>query len=185
MQNEDWRLRSSLNRRHVQSPKSAMERRRVMRGPAVNTGPLFRAIKQFPCTHGIMFLLFSIGQTSSSFATRVLEETRVNWDVAWKTARNRGSRRQDREEQNGNGIDKIVSWFACSDSLPSSIDHWPFFEIATNPLRLESTRSLLDSCFSRFVTRIPRHFEIFQIESRIPDLGCRLVLAKAPSIARV
>ena len=80
-----------------------------MRGPAVNTGPLFRAIKQFPCTHGIMFLLFSIGQTSSSFATRVLEETRVNWDVAWKTARNRGSRRQDREEQNGNGIDKIVS----------------------------------------------------------------------------
>ena len=60
-----------------------------------------------------------------------------------------------------------------------------FSKIATNPLRLESTRSLLDSCFSRFVTRIPRHFEIFQIESRIPDLGCRLVLAKAPSIARV
>lgn len=24
-------------------------------------GPLFRAIKQFPRTHGIMFLLFSIG----------------------------------------------------------------------------------------------------------------------------
>lgn len=31
-----------------------------MRAGPVNTGPLFRAIKQFPCTHGIMFLLFSI-----------------------------------------------------------------------------------------------------------------------------
>lgn len=36
-----------------------------MRGPAVNTGPLFRAIKQFPCTHEIMFLLFSIVATGA------------------------------------------------------------------------------------------------------------------------
>lgn len=37
-----------------------------MRGPAVNTGPLFRAIKQFPCTHEIMFLLFSIVATGGN-----------------------------------------------------------------------------------------------------------------------
>lgn len=36
-----------------------------MRGPTVNTGPLFRAIKQFPCTHEIMFLLFSIVATGA------------------------------------------------------------------------------------------------------------------------
>lgn len=55
-----------------------MERRRVMRGPAVNTGPLFRAIKQFPCTHEIMFLLFSIVATGAKRGgktrTRRIEE---------------------------------------------------------------------------------------------------------------
>lgn len=75
-----------------------------MRGPTVNTGPLFRAIKQFPCTHEIMFLLFSIVATGAKPGEN-------------PHAADRG--------RNGNGnADKIVSYLVRNDSLPSLIDRF-------------------------------------------------------------
>lgn len=118
-----------------------------MRGPAVNTGPLFRAIKQFPCTHGIMFLLFSIGQNvvvrdeGSRGNSRELGR-RV------KMARNRGSRRRSKSKTEMEvSIRSFLDSRAAIRYRHRSITD-RFSKIATNPqIRLELTRSLLDSSF--------------------------------------
>lgn len=88
-----------------------------MRGPTVNTGPLFRAIKQFPCTHEIMFLLFSIVATGA------------------KPGENPHAADRGRNEDRGNGnADKIVPCLMRNDSLPSLIDHRSFYDLIIRSL---------------------------------------------------
>ncbi|KYN30086.1 hypothetical protein ALC57_00418 [Trachymyrmex cornetzi] len=87
--------------------------KRLMRATC-EYGPLFRAIKQFLRTHGIMFLLFSIGPDIEQ-GERKIEGKKIGTGGGENANRESSYRRTDglyrengRANGNGNFIDKIV-----------------------------------------------------------------------------
>jgi len=102
---------ATCNLRKVQAPGRRLTR--VIH----EYGPLFRAIKQFPRTHGIMFLLFSIGpdieagiekRKCENGTERKREREGGRKRASVGKARRTNARTSGRANGNGNFIDKIV-----------------------------------------------------------------------------